>query len=411
MNSSLKIGLVTYRGNPHCGGQGVYIRHLSHELTELGHDVEVISGLPLPVLNKNIKLTILKNLDLYNPDDLFRTPRFDELKDPVNLIEWLDVCTMGFPEPLTFGMRLKKYLKKIKTKYDIIHDNQSLSYPILSLAKSMPVVSTIHHPMTIDRRFAIKNADSFLKKIQALRWYSFISMQKRVARKLSFIITVSFSSKRDIAKEYSILDSKFRIVPNGIDFNSFFPIENIKKEPGRIIVTNSADTALKGLSYLIAAVKQVLEKRKVKLVIIGSLKENSNIKTLIKKLSLDNYIEFTGRIDQNRFAKEYAKASIAVIPSLYEGFGLPVGEAMACKTPVICTTAGALPEVAADAAKLVPPGDKDALAKTILNLLDNPVLCKELVQKGYKRVKKEFTWKKTALKTLEVYKEAIDAYN
>jgi hypothetical protein len=115
MNSRLKIGIISYRSNPHCGGQGVYVKNLSHALSDLGHDVEVIAGPPDPMLNNNAKLTMLKTLDLYNPDNLFRTPEINELKDPVNLLEWLGVSTMGFPEPFTFGMRTKRYLSgKIK---------------------------------------------------------------------------------------------------------------------------------------------------------------------------------------------------------------------------------------------------------------------------------------------------------
>ncbi|WP_457553527.1 glycosyltransferase family 4 protein [Desulfobacula sp.] len=415
MNSTLKIGLISYRSNPHCGGQGVYIRHLSHALSDLGHRVEVIAGPPDPLLNNTVNnkvtLTMLKTLDLYNPEDLFRTPSLEELADPINLIEWLDVSLMGYPEPMTFGMRVKKHLKETKKRYDIIHDNQTLSYGILSLAKSMPVTATIHHPMTVDRRLAIQSTRSFLKKVKALRWYSFISMQKRVAKKLPCIITVSKSSKKDIAKEFNIPESKFKTIPIGIDTNHFYPIETIKKQPGRIIVTNSADTPLKGLYHLLFAIKGILKIRSVKLVVIGSPKKNGNIENLIKKLEIGQHIKFTGRIDHEQFVKEYAKASLAVVPSLYEGFGLPVGEAMACRIPVICTTGGALPEVAGDAAKLVPPGNAKAMEKAILELLDDPSQCDILAQKGYERVLKEFTWEKTAIRTVEAYREIINDYH
>jgi len=415
MNSSLKIGLISYRSNPHCGGQGVYIRHLSHALSDLGHDVEVIAGPPDPLLNlnsgKNIKLTMLKTLDLYNPEDLFRTPSFDELKDIINLIEWMDVSTMGYPEPLTFGMRVLKHLKETKKQYDIIHDNQSLSYGILSLSRKMPVTATIHHPMTVDRRLAVQSTKSFVKKIKALRWYSFINMQKRVAKKLPRLITVSNSSKKDISKEFKIPESKFTTIPIGIDTNNFYPVDTIKKQPGRIIVTNSADTPLKGLYHLLFAIKGILKIRRVKLVVIGTPKKNGGIEKLVKKLSLEPYIKFTGRIDNDQFVREYAKASLAVIPSLYEGFGLPVGEAMACRIPVISTTGGALPEVAGDAAMLVPPGNAKALETAILELLDDPSQCEMLAQKGYQRVLKEFTWEKTAIKTAQTYREIINDYN
>lgn len=423
MNSSLKIGLISYRSNPHCGGQGVYIRHLSHALCDLGHDVEVIAGPPDPLLNNRLNhkadnrrnntvtLTMLKTLDLYNPEDLFRTPRLDELKDPINLIEWLDVSLMGYPEPMTFGMRVKNHLKETKKQYDIIHDNQSLSYGILSLAKRMPVTATIHHPMTVDRRLAVQSTKSFLKKIKALRWYSFINMQKRVAKKLSCIITVSQSSKRDIAREFNIPESKFKTIPIGIDTDNFYPMDTVKKQPNRIIVTNSADTPLKGLYHLLFAIKGVLKTRPVKLVVIGSPKKGGGIEKLVKKLALGQSIKFTGRISPEQFVKEYARAGLAVVPSLYEGFGLPVGEAMACRIPVICTTGGALPEVAGDATKLVPPANAKALETAILELLDDPSQCEALARKGYQRVLKEFTWEKTAIKTVEAYKEIINDYH
>ncbi|MFA5906324.1 MAG: glycosyltransferase family 4 protein [Desulfobacula sp.] len=411
MNTPLHIGLISYRSNPHCGGQGVYIRNLSRALSDLGHQVEVISGPPDLPLDPGVTLTKLSTLDLYNPDDLFRTPRLEELKDFVNLIEWLDVSAMGYPEPLTFGMRVKRHLSVTKKKFDIIHDNQCLSYGILSLARHMPVTATIHHPMTVDRRLAVQSTRSFYKKIKALRWYSFIGMQKRVARKLSHIITVSESSKKDIAKEFGIPESKFLTIPIGIDTNLFYPVDTLKKEPGRIIVTNSADTPLKGLYHLLFAIHDMVKTRPVKLVVIGTPKENGGIEKLVKRLDLGRHIRFTGRIDHDRFVKEYARAELAVVPSLYEGFGLPVGEAMACRVPVICTTGGALPEVAGDAAKLVPPGNASALRDAIQELLDDPAQRDALAEKGYQRVLKEFTWEKTAIRTVDAYREIIRAYH
>ncbi len=411
MQSTLKIGMISYRSNPHCGGQGVYIRNLSHALSDLGHEVEVIAGPPAPLLNHDIKLTMLKTLDLYNPDDLFRMPGFDELIHPINFIEWLDVATMGYPEPLTFGMRVNHYIKKTKKQYDIIHDNQSLSYSLLSLARKMPVTTTIHHPITVDRRVAVKSTKSIIKKFKTLRWYSFIFVQKYVVKRLSTIITVSKTSKKDIAKEFNISESKIKTIPIGIDTNNFYPVPAIKKQHNRIIVTNSADTPLKGLYHLLYAIKNVLKVRRVKLVVIGTPKKNGGIEKLIKKLDLGTHITFTGRIDSGQFVKEYARSGIAIVPSLYEGFGLPVGEAMACRLPVICTTGGALPEVAGNATKLVPPGNAKALEQAILELLDNSALCEELANKGYERVLKEFTWEKTAVRTAKAYRESINAYH
>jgi len=221
MKSSLKIGLLSYRSNPHCGGQGVYVRHLSRALCDLGHQVEVIAGPPDPQLNGHARLTMLKTLDLYNPNALFRTPGILELCDWINLLEWLDVSTMGYPEPRTFGMRVVRHLKGKESQYDIIHDNQSLSYGLLSLMKKVPVTATIHHPMTVDRRLAVNSTRSLYKKLKALRWYSFIRMQKKVARQLPKILTVSTVSKQDISTEFAIPENRFLTIPIGIDTDSF----------------------------------------------------------------------------------------------------------------------------------------------------------------------------------------------
>jgi hypothetical protein len=134
-NGPLSVCLLSYRSNPHCGGQGVYIKNLSRALKDLGHQVEVVTGPPDPMLDPDIPIIRPPCLDLYNPDDLFRTPTLQELCDPINVVEWLGVSTMGFPEPYTFGLRAKRILDKRMGRYDIVHDNQSLSYGVLALSK------------------------------------------------------------------------------------------------------------------------------------------------------------------------------------------------------------------------------------------------------------------------------------
>ena len=408
-NSSvpLRICLLSYRSNPHSGGQGVYLKNLSRALCDLGHKVEVVSGPPDPLLDRDISLIQLPCLDLYNPEDPFRLPKIRELKDPINLVEWLGVSTMGFPEPFTFGLRAYQFLKQRWHKYDIVHDNQSLSYGIWAINKFVPTIATIHHPITIDRAVAIRTVSATWKKLKHLRWYSFIGMQKRVSRRLSHIITVSKSARDDISRDFKIPPDKFRIIPNGINTDLFYPIPEIPKEPNRFIVTNSADMPLKGLYYLLQAIAEVAKTRAVKLTVVGSPKKNGGIIKLIRKLGIANLITFTGRIDDHQFVREYAKSMAAIVPSVYEGFGLPAGEAMACAVPVISTTGGALPEVVGDAGILVPPADFMALATAIHSLLDQPEMAQHLGRAGYSRVQKQFTWQKAAEKTVVAYREAI----
>lgn len=406
----LKICLISYRSNPHCGGQGVYIRNLSRALKDLGHDVDVIAGPPDPLLHDDISITKIPTLDLYNPNDLFRTPSFEELKQPINLMEWLGISTMGYSEPFSFGLRAYVHLRDKFDKYDIVHDNQCLSYGIWAISRRIPTVATIHHPMTVDRKLAVQSVSSIWKKFKHIRWYSFIGMQKRVSRRLPKIITVSEFSRDDISRAYRIPKNKFDVVPNGINTELFYPLPHIPREPGRIIVTNSADTALKGLYYLLQAVEMVSKKRKVKLIVIGTPKKNGGIVKLIKTLKIAHLVRFTGRISNEEFVREYAKASMAVVPSLYEGFGLPVGEAMACAVPVITTTGGALPEVAGDAAEIVPPANPEAIADAIIRLMDDPKRAKALGEAGYRRVIENFTWKKAAENVVKTYREVMSDY-
>jgi glycosyltransferase involved in cell wall biosynthesis len=403
----LRICLLSYRSNPHCGGQGVYLKNLSRALKDLGHHVEVVSGPPNPLLDKDITVFRLPCLDLYNPEALFRMPTIRELGDPINIMECMGVWTMGFPEPLTFGFRAYRFLRDKFHRYDIVHDNQSLSYGLWAIKKHVPTIVTIHHPITIDRDIDIKSVRAPWSKLKHMRWYSFIGMQKRVCLKFDKIITVSESAKNDISRDFALPKQRFRVIPNGIDIELFRPIPEIERESGRIIVTNSADTPLKGLKYLLEAVAQVSQTRQIKLTIVGKPKKNSSIFKVIRDLNIKNLITFTGRIDNGEFVREYAKSSIAVVPSMYEGFGIPVGEAMACALPVISTTGGALPEVVGDAGILVPTGDPEALTKAITELLDNPERAKRLGQKGYQRVHSLFTWKRAAEKTVEAYRETI----
>jgi glycosyltransferase involved in cell wall biosynthesis len=407
----LKICLLTYRGNPTCGGQGVYVKHLSKALADLGHNVDVISGPPYPHLDSQVKLHKLPSLDLYNPEHLFRPKRISDLARPINMYEFLNVCTGSFPEPFTFGERAYRYLQKRRMHYDIVHDNQCLAYGIGKIAHELfPTIATIHHPITVDRQEEFKAAKSLYQKFRVFRWYTFIKMQMRVARRLSHIITVSEFTKKDIAHEFSIDENKFRVVYNGINNEYFYPVQNGTRPDNSIIVTNSADIPLKGLNYLLEAVAEIRKKQSVKLTVIGEPKKNGIIEKLVVDLKIGDMVNFTGRIANEDFAGYYAKATIAVVPSLYEGFGIPAAEAMACGVPLITTSGGALPEVVGDSGIIVPPADASALAGAITYLFNNPDERKKLAQAGLERVNSVFSWPKAAQKVVDIYREAIDGH-
>jgi len=407
----LRICLLTYRGNPACGGQGVYIRHLSKALSDLGHYVEVLSGQPYPHLDTNVRLRKIPSLDLYNPEHLFKVSRFRDLAQPLNMYEFLSMCSGSFPEPFTFGVRARRHLQKCFAQFDIVHDNQCLAYGIGSLMRlGLPTVATIHHPITVDRLEEFKAAKSLFQKIKIRRWYSFIRMQKRVAKKLSHIITVSECAKKDIAVEFAIAEDKFRVVHNGINAEYFYPIENELRPDNSLIVTNSADTPLKGLRYLLEALALVKKTRPVRLTVIGEPKKNGMVKKQVAMLKLEDIVDFTGRIANEEFASYYAGATVAVVPSLYEGFGMPALEAMACGVPLVATSGGALPEVVGDAGVIVQPADAGALAMAITGLLNNRERRDRLAKAGLERVNSAFSWPKAATSIAGVYREAIDAH-
>ena len=410
-DAPLRICLLSYRCNPHSGGQGVYVKNLSRALCDLGHSVTVVAGPPEIELAPAVRRIPLCGLDLYNPADPFRLPAAAELADPVNLIEWAGVASMGFPEPFTFGLRAFGLLKRRLADFDVLHDNQSLSYGIWALARRAPAVASIHHPVTVDRRFAVAAERSPLRKLQRWRWYSFIGMQKRVASRLFPVITVSQRSRSDICREFRIPAGRCRVVPNGIDTELFRPLPGIEREPGRIIVTNSADMPLKGLTHLLAAVAAArIEHPRLRLIVIGKPNRNGNVERLVADLGIAPWVRFTGRISDADLVRHYARASLAVVPSIYEGFGLPAGEAMACAVPVISTTGGALPEVVGDAGLLVPPADPAALARAIRELLEGPQHARELGRRGYERVHRHFSWRRAAQQTVDAYREAIDGH-
>ncbi|MFT6368921.1 MAG: glycosyltransferase involved in cell wall biosynthesis, partial [Bacteroidia bacterium] len=193
---SLRIALLGYRSQPFGGGQGVYLKYLSKALVEAGHKVDVISGPPYPHLDPRVRLIELPSLDLF--ENGLGSLRLQHLRSWTNIIEWTSKLTGGFAEPYTFGRRAVKYLKQHGHNYDLVHDNQSLSYGMLQLQEmGIPLVTTLHHPITNDLRIALKAARSWHERLLIRRWHSFLNMQKKVVKKLHNIVTVSDCSRQD----------------------------------------------------------------------------------------------------------------------------------------------------------------------------------------------------------------------
>ncbi|MDG9701873.1 glycosyltransferase family 4 protein [Streptomyces sp. DH37] len=414
----LRIALLTYKGNPFCGGQGVYVRHLSRELARLGHRVEVIGAQPYPVLDEEdglageVTLTRLPSLDLYRQPDPFRTPGRDEYRDWIDALEVATMWTGGFPEPLTFSLRARRHLAARRGEFDVVHDNQTLGYGLLGLERiGFPLVTTVHHPITVDRRLDLAAAEGWRRRISVRRWYGFTRMQKRVARRLPTVLTVSGSSRREITEDLGVRPDRVHVVPIGADTRLFSPDPAVPEVPGRIVTTSSADVPLKGLVHLVEALAKVrTEHEDAHLVVVGKRPEKGPVAEAVERYGLGGAVEFVKGISDRELADLVRGARIACVPSLYEGFSLPAAEAMATGTPLVATTGGAIPEVAGpdgETCLAVPPGDAGALAAALGRLLGDAGLRARLGAAGRERVLRRFTWEQAARGTVEHYRAAI----
>ncbi|MGW2695903.1 glycosyltransferase family 4 protein [Streptomyces sp. NPDC001296] len=413
----LRIALLTYKGNPFCGGQGVYVRHLSRELARLGHRVEVIGAQPYPVLDEGedlqgLSLTELPSLDLYRQPDPFRTPRREEYRDWIDAVEVATMWTGGFPEPLTFSLRAGRHLRARRGDFDVVHDNQTLGYGLLG-DLGVPLVTTIHHPITVDRQLELDAAEGWKRRASVRRWYAFTRMQKRVARRLPSVLTVSGTSQQEIVDHLGVSRDRIHVVHIGADTDLFSPDPAVPQVPGRIVTTSSADVPLKGLVFLIEALAKVrTEHPGAHLVVVGKRGEDGPVAQAIERYGLEHAVEFVKGISDAELVDLVRSAEVACVPSLYEGFSLPAAEAMATGTPLVATTGGAIPEVAGpdgETCLAVPPGDAGALAAGLSRLLGDPELRARLGAAGRRRVLRHFTWAKAAQGTVTRYREAIAA--
>ncbi|MZK52795.1 glycosyltransferase family 4 protein [Clostridium beijerinckii] len=274
------------------------------------------------------------------------------------------------------------------------------------------VITTIHdmtyelYPETMDK----KN----LKRIKSDIQYSVNRADK--------IVTVSESSKRDIIKFLNVDEAKIEIVYNGVEYHKFNKSYSEDEKSKIRVKYNLQDNYIlymgtleprKNIESIIEAFslfkkEDTMSNQNTKLVIAGKkgwLFEN--IFNLVNKLSLKDEVIFTDYIEEEDKSLIYNMASLFVFPSLYEGFGIPVLEAMASSVPVITSNVSSLPEVAGDAAILVEPKDIKSIAEYMGKVLVDKELRNNLIKKGHEQAKK-FTWESSAKKLVNIYR---DLYN
>lgn len=409
-NGPLRVAYLTYRGKPHVGGQGVYTRHLTKALADLGHTVEVFGGQPYPVLDDRITMHKLPSLDIFNDAYPGRMPAYWEIKTWPDVVETARYMTGQFSEPLAFSKRALRTLSLRVNDFDLVHDNQCLGWDILKIEKIIPTIVTLHHPITKDRELEMSHAPNRWKRRSVGRWYSFVEMQGKVASKMPRIVVVSENSITDINKDMGVSRDRMRLVPVGVDPDLFKPLPHIAREPGRLITTASADVALKGLSYLLEAMAILRKDRNIRLTIIGKPRPGHSM-DLIDALGLRPHIDFVSGVTDERIVELYAEAELAVVPSLYEGFSLPAIEAMSTGICLVATDGGALPEVTGTHNETVlqcPAASAEALAAAIATGLDSAELRARIGETGRQRVVSRWTWKHCAALTVEQYREVLD---
>lgn len=405
----MRVALLSYRSKPHCGGQGVYVRHLSRELVALGHEVEVFSGQPYPELDPGVRLTPVPSLDLYRDPDPFRTPYPGELRDLTDLREVATMWTAGFGEPRTFSERVRRVVRERADEFDVVHDNQVLGYGILDLAADgMPVVTTLHHPITFDRRIDLEAATTRRKRLSLRRWYGFLRMQGRVARRATLVLTPSESSKRDIVTDFGVDPERIRVILLGVD--DVFQPPTEPRVPGRILAMASADAPLKGIGTLLEAFAKLRTERDVELVLVSRPQPGGPTEQLVERLGIRDHVRFVHGVSDAELVRVMGSAEVACVPSLYEGFSLPTAELMACATPLVASRAGAIPEVTGPdglCADLVTPGDVGELEQALGALLDDPERRERMGRAGRERVRAEFSWRAVARATAQAYEDVV----
>lgn len=383
---------MSYRSAPFGGGQGVYVKNLSKALTNLGHKVTVFSGPPYPDLDKEVDLIESPGLNLFetfNFKDRIYTFIKQKNKTFTDFYEFLSVLAGGFPEMKTFGKRAKKHL--LKNNYDVVIDNQSISYAMEYIQITNPLIEVIHHPITKDLNHELATSKNIIYKLSRYRWYSFLKMQKKVAPKLRNILTVSESSKRDIIADFKVSSNNISVINNAIDTSIFTPYPDVKRKPHKLITTASADVPLKGLDYSLYALASLKEEfSDIELSVIGMPRVGGHTERLIKELDLSQRINFKTNLTKEEIAEEYAESSIAIVSSLYEGFGYPVGEAMSCSIPLIATNVASIPEITEDFATLIPTKNHEALASAITEIFSKPDMYNIKAKKGRIHIKEKF---------------------
>jgi glycosyltransferase involved in cell wall biosynthesis len=409
----MNLCLLSYRGNPYCGGQGVYLYFLSRELARMGHTLTVLVGPPNPWPMPWARTIPVESLNLWGVRRNFLPPAVPwRIFRPLNFFEFAATRFGFFPEMFIFSLRAARILKGLFPghNFDLFHDVQSLGYGLLLVKQfRRPLVTTVHHPLTVDFRHSLERDRNFTEKYYTLVFYP-LRMQGRVIRRCDRVLTSSRETAREIERDFGVRADRIRNVANGLDTEFFRPGNGTPRKSHPLLFVGNTDDPKKGIRYLLEAMTHLPEK--IRLTIVD---DGTPLKTfapdLARKLGVAGRVTFTGKLSAEDLRREYQSAQVTVVPSLYEGFGLPAAESLACATPVVATTAGALPEVVGEEGTgfLVPPRDARALAAGIQQALEDEGGREKMGRTGRERVVNLFSWRSVAERTVEVYKELMSS--
>jgi glycosyltransferase involved in cell wall biosynthesis len=413
----LRICFAAYRGNMSCGGQGIYLWFLARELARLGHRIDVLVGPPYPdpmPFARSVEPLADEQFwgKWFLRDRRGLLPRPDPLRvfQPLPFYE-LAASRVGFlPEPFAFSVRAFRALAarlRAGERFDVVHDVQCLGYGLLGVrALGLPVVSTVHHPLSVDRRASFARDRSLREALGTMEFYP-VGMQAFVARRVDRLITSSEASREQIERDFRVPRARLRMLGNGLDTELFRPDPAVRRAEDEILCVGRAADPNKGVRTLIAALARLPGLR---LTLVDDASAGNEARRWAREAGCADRLQLTGRVTSEALIGLYRRAMLVVVPSRYEGFGLPAAEAMACGTPVVAAASGALPEVvrAGGGGILVPPENSEALAKAIAALAEQPEARRALGARAPGRIEAAYSWARVAARTAGVYAELAE---
>ncbi len=302
-----------------------------------------------------------------------------------------------------------------RDRIDLLH-SPCLTAPLMS---SCPLVMTIHDMIWLFPK-TYSSSNTFSLQWKLMEWYQLV-VPRAAARHASAILTVSQQSKDSIVEHLGI-DPDHIFVTHGAVNSSFHPVRDADRVqvlrekyrlPSKFVLAIGSADPRKNIETLVQAYALLPEnvRKEYRLVIVwtAAVLATATYK-LVESLGMNEYVHFINQVSNDELVLLYNETSLFVFPSLYEGFGLPMLEAMACGAPVIAANTSSIPEVAGDAALLVEARDANGIAHAILQILSDEKLAAEMIQKGLKR-NSMFSWKKCAIETLSIYRRVMSLHS